>query len=127
MSRRFVTYDEEDAAAGKVPVDARGKLFDSMIMMKPYAVITEQKDGTCDFESDYCTIEFFDPTSILMIPGANIVFISSDIKVWSRMVSAYSTGDGIIELYFLGKSTRFVVVRYDVNNHTLKVKPEIPS
>lgn len=127
MSRRFVTYDEEDAAAGKVPVDARGKLFDSMIMMKPYAVITEQRDGTCDFESEYCTIENFDPLSVLMIPGANIVFISSDTKACSRMVSEYSTGDGIIELYFLGKSTRFVVVKYDVNNHTLKVKPEIEN
>ena len=127
MRRRFVTYDEEDAAAGKVPVDARGKLFDSMIMMKPYAVITEQRDGTCDFESEYCTIENFDPLSVLMIPGANIVFISSDTKACSRMVSEYSTGDGIIELYFLGKSTRFVVVKYDVNNHTLKVKPEIEN
>lgn len=127
MSRRFVTYDEEDAAAGKVPVDARGKLFDSMIMMKPYAVITEQKDGTCDFESEYCTIENFVPLSVLMIPGANIVFISSDTKACSRMVSEYSTGDGIIELYFLGKLTRFVVVKYDVNNHTLKVKPEIEN
>ena len=127
MSRRFVTYDEEDAAAGKVPVDARGKLFDSMIMMKPYAVITEHEDRTCDFESDYRTIENFDPIDALMIPGANIVFISSDTKVCSRMVSAYSTGAGIIELYFLGKSTCFVVVEYDVNNHTLKVKPANPS
>ena len=127
MSRRFVTYDEEDAAAGKVPVDARGKLFDSMIMMKPYAVITEQEDRTCDFESDYCTIENFDPLSVLMIPGANIVFISSAINVCSRMVSAYSTGAEIIELYFLGKSTRFVVVEYDVNNYTLKVKTEIEN
>ena len=127
MSRRFVTYDEEDAAAGKGPVDASGKLFDSMIMMKPYAVITEQTDGTCDFESEYCTIENFDPLSVLMIPGANIVFISSATNVCSRMVSEYNTGDGIIELYFLGKLTRFVVVKYDVNNHTLKVKAEIEN
>lgn len=127
MSRRFVTYDEEDAAAGKVPVDARGKLFDSMIMMKPYAVITEQEDGTCDFESEYCTIEDFDPLSVLMIPGANIVFISSDTKVLSRMVSEYSRGAGIVELYFLERSTIFVVVEYDVNNHTLKVKTANPS
>lgn len=127
MSRRFVTYDEEDAAAGKVPVDARGKLSGSMIMTKPYAVISEQEDRTCDFESDYCTIENFDPIDVLMIPGANIVFISNDTNAWSRMVSAYITGAGIIELYFLGKSTRFVVVEYDENNHTLKVKPENPS